>query len=88
MSEDDQGIEKRKRHGCNNAYVDRRNVGQVVVQNATPGWGGTLGRHGRYLPTVAWLTSMPRVGQAHPADQITNLVLIWGRPRRRDRHRQ
>ena len=48
---------------------------------------GTLGRHGRDMPTVAWLTSMPslssspwmrgaapeRVGQAYPADQITDL---------------
>ena len=51
---------------------------------------------GRYLPTVACLT-MPSLssspwtpgGQAHPADQITEIsVLIWGRPRRRDRHRQ
>ena len=61
---------------------------------------GTLGRHGRYLPTVAWLTSMPRLsssqwmrgapqsgfGQAHPTDQITNLGAHLGHPRRRDRH--
>jgi hypothetical protein len=32
MSEDDQGIEKTKRRGCDNEHVDRRNVGQVVVR--------------------------------------------------------
>jgi hypothetical protein len=37
MSEDDQGIENMKRRGCNNEHVDRRNVGQVVAQKATPG---------------------------------------------------
>ena len=43
MSEDDQGIEKTKRRGCHNEHVDRRNVGQVVVQQATPGRGGDFG---------------------------------------------
>jgi hypothetical protein len=43
MSEDDQGIEKTKRHGCHNEHVDRRNVGQMVVQKATPGRGGDFG---------------------------------------------
>ena len=43
MSEDDQGIEKTKRRGCNNEHVDRRNVGQVVVQKAMPGGGGDFG---------------------------------------------
>jgi hypothetical protein len=44
MSEDDQGIEKTKRRGWHNEHVDRRNVGQVVVQKAAPGREGTLGR--------------------------------------------
>jgi hypothetical protein len=43
MSEDDQGVEKTKRRGCNNEHVDRRNVGQVIVQKATPGGGGDFG---------------------------------------------
>ena len=43
MSEDDQGIEKTKRRGCHNEHVDRRNVGQVVVQKAAPGRGGDFG---------------------------------------------
>jgi hypothetical protein len=52
-----------------------------------------------YLPTVAWHTAMPsfgqfavdarrtpqRIGHAHPADQITDLYGLPGRPRRRDR---
>src|ERR1700731_3901343 len=102
MSEDDQGIEKAKRRGCNNEHVDRCNVGQVVVQKATPGWGGTLGRHGRYLPTVAWLTSMPSLSSSpwmRGAPQSGFAWLIWrirsrtsrlilGRPRGRDRRHQ
>src|SRR5450759_2345812 len=43
MSEDDQGIEKLECRRCNNEHVDRRNVGQVVVQKATPGRGGNFG---------------------------------------------
>ena len=43
MSEDDQSIEKTKRRGCHNEPVDRRNVGQMVVQKATPGWGRDFG---------------------------------------------
>jgi hypothetical protein len=42
---------------CHHKHLDRRNVGQMVVQGATPGRGGTWA--GMYLPTVAWLTSMP-----------------------------
>ena len=63
---------------------------------------GTLGRHGRYLPTVAWLTSMPSLSSSPwmrgaPQSGLARLiwrirsrisVLIWGRPGRRDRHRQ
>ena len=30
---------------CHRKHVDRRNVGQMVVEEATPGRGGTLGRH-------------------------------------------
>src|SRR5450759_2667056 len=48
MAEDDQGIEKLECCGCNNEHVDRRNVGQVVMQKATPGrgrglWAATAG---------------------------------------------
>src|ERR1035437_9807119 len=43
MSEDDQGIEKLECRRCNNEHVDRRNVGQVVVQKATPGRGWDFG---------------------------------------------
>jgi hypothetical protein len=43
MSEDDQGIEESKRCGCDNKHVDRRYVGQVVLQKAPPSRGGDLG---------------------------------------------
>jgi hypothetical protein len=63
---------------------------------------GTLGRRGRYLPTVAWLTSMPSLSSSPwiwgaPQSGLARLiwqirsrisVLILGRPGRRDRHRQ
>ena len=87
MSEDDQGIEKTKRRGCNNEHVDRRNVGQVVVQKATPGRGGDFGPPRQVSPdrgladldaeleqfAVDAGRAPQRVGQAHPADQIADL---------------
>jgi hypothetical protein len=33
----------RKRRGCHNEHIDRRNVGQVVVQEATPSRRGVFG---------------------------------------------
>jgi hypothetical protein len=43
---------------------------------------GAFGRHGRYLPTVPWLSSMPslsmRGGEAHPEEQITVLGVDLG----------
>jgi hypothetical protein len=41
----------------------------------------SLGRHRRYCPTVAWLTS----GEAHPTDQVTDFRTILDRPGRHDR---
>jgi hypothetical protein len=87
MSEDDQGIEKLECRRCNNEHVDRRNVGQVVVQKATPGRGGDFGPPRQVSPdrgladldaeleqfTVDAGCAPERVGQAHPADQITDL---------------
>src|SRR5271169_5158768 len=101
MSEDDQGIEKTKRRGCNNEHVDRRNVGQVVVQKATPAWGGDFGPP-RQVSADRGLADLDaeleqsavnaggapeRVGR--PIRRIRSRIsgLIWGRPRRRDRHR-
>src|SRR6266536_2556394 len=63
---------------------------------------GTLGRHGIYLPTVAWLILMPSLSSSPwirgaPHNGLALLmrqtksrisVLILGRPGRRDRHRQ
>jgi hypothetical protein len=43
MTKDDQGIEKMECRGCDNEHVDRRNIGQVVVQKATPGLGWYFG---------------------------------------------
>ena len=39
----DHSVEKPKRRGWHNEHVDRRNVGQVVVQEATPSRGGDQG---------------------------------------------
>jgi hypothetical protein len=63
---------------------------------------GTLGRHGMYRPTVAWLTLMPSLSsspwmRAAPQSRLARLILrirsrisalILGRPKRRDRQRQ
>ena len=87
MSEDDQGIEKTKRRGCNNEHVDRRNVGEVVVQKATPGGGGGFGPPRQVSPdrgladpdaeleqlAVDAGGAPERVSQAHLADQIADL---------------
>src|SRR5712691_1521860 len=100
--EHDQGIEKLERRGDNDKHVDRRNVGQVILQEAPPGRGGALGRHGIHLPTVAWLTLMPSLSSSPwmrgaPHNGLALLmrriksrisVPILGRPGRRDRHRQ
>ena len=87
MAEDDQGIEKLECRRCNNEHVDRRNVGQVVVQKATPGRGGDFGPPRQVSPdrgladfdaeleqfAVDSGRAPERVGQAHAADQITDL---------------
>ena len=87
VAEHDQGVEKPKRRGCHNEHVDRRNVGQVVVQEATPGRGGDFGSP-RHVSADRGLADLDaeleqfavdagrapeRVGQAHLADQITDL---------------
>src|SRR6266567_5996278 len=43
VTQHDQGVEKPKRRGCDNEHVNRRNGGQVVVQEAAPGRGGGFG---------------------------------------------
>jgi hypothetical protein len=43
VAENDPGVEKPKRRGCYNEHIDRRNLGQMVVQEATPGRGGDFG---------------------------------------------
>lgn len=87
MSEDDQGIEKLECRGRDNEHVDRGNVGQVVMQKATPGRGGDF-RPPRHVSADRGLADFEpeleqfsvdlgrppeRVGQAHVADQITDL---------------
>jgi len=43
MTKHDQGIQDPKRRGWHNEHVDRRNVGHVVVQEATPSRGRGFG---------------------------------------------
>ena len=63
---------------------------------------GTLGRHGMYRPTVAWLILIPSLSSSPwmrgaPQSGLARLMRriksrisapILGRPGRRDRHRQ
>jgi len=87
MAEDDQGIEKPECRSCNNEHVDGGNVGQVVVQKATPGRGGYFGPS-RQVSSDRGLADLDaeleqfavdagrapeRVCHAHLADQITDL---------------
>ena len=92
MTEDDQGIEKLECRGCDYEHVDRHNIGQVVVQKATPGRGGGFGspwhvpsdgglaRVNSKLEQFAVDSGRPPewIGQAHPADQITDLSAHLG----------
>jgi len=87
MAEDDHGIEKPECCGCDNEHVDRCNVGQVVMQKATPGRGGDFGPPRQVFPdrgladfdaeleqfAVDSGRAPEWVGQAHAADQITDL---------------
>src|SRR5882757_5862033 len=102
MAEDDQRIEQLKPCRYDNEHVDGGCVMAVIVQERAPGRGGALGRHERYLPTVAWLTSMPSLSSSpwmRGAPQSGFAWLIWrirsrisrlilGRPRGRDRRHQ
>jgi hypothetical protein len=70
------------------------------VQKAPPSRGGVLGRRGRYLPTVIWLTSTPSLsnspwmrgapqnGVAELIRRIRSPISALDRPERHDRHRQ
>jgi hypothetical protein len=49
VAKNDQVIEQPKRRGGDHKHVDRRNVGQVIVQEASPGRGGDFGPP-RYPP--------------------------------------
>jgi len=87
VAEDDQGVEQPKRRGCNNEHVDRRNVGQVVVQKATPARGGDSGPPRQISPdrgladldaeleqfAVDAGRTPERVCHAHLPNQITDL---------------
>jgi hypothetical protein len=102
MVKHNQGIEDPKRRGRDNEHVDCHRVRQVVVQKAAPSRGGVLGRRGKYLPTVAWLTSMPSLSNSPwmrgaPQRGLAELIrrirsrisgFVLERPDRRDRHRQ
>src|ERR1700738_4642223 len=83
MAKHDQGIQDPKRRGCDNEHVDRRDVGQVVVQKATPGRGGEFGPPRHVSPdrgladldaeleqfAVDARRAPERVGVAHLTDQ-------------------
>src|ERR1035437_8875359 len=92
VAEDDQGVKKPKRRGCNDEHVDRNNVCQVVVQETTPGRGGDFWppRHvssdGGLAHVDAELEQFAvdpgrapqRVGRPNLADQITDLgAHLW-----------
>src|SRR5258708_23410423 len=71
---------------CHHKHVDRRNVGQMIVQEATPGRGGEFGPPRHVSPDrgladldaeleqfAADARRTPeRVGVAHLTDQITD----------------
>ena len=102
VSEDDQGVEQPEPGRHDDEHVDGCCVVHVIAQKRAPGREGTLGRHGRYLPTVAWLTSMPSMSNSPwirgaPHNGFAVLILrirsrtsrlMPGRPRWRDRRRQ
>ena len=48
---------------CHQTHVDRGNVGQMVVQEATPGRGGDFAPP-RHVPPVALLTLMPSLSSS------------------------
>src|ERR1035437_4486953 len=92
MSEDDQGIEKLECRRCNNEHVNRRNIGQVVMQKATPGRGGDFRSPRQVSPVRGWAElaaeleqfsvdaggASKRVGEAHLVDQITDFSAHLG----------
>jgi hypothetical protein len=94
-AENDQGIKKLERRGGDDKHVDRRNVGQVVAQEAPPGRGGDLGTplhpsSNRGLADFdAELEQLPVdagrspqwVVLAHAADQSTDLCADLGSSR-------
>src|SRR6185295_9698794 len=94
---------KQLRRSCRATIVAMSiDVGQVLCRKLRQVGEGTLGRRGRYFPTVAWLTSTPSLSSSRwmrGASQSGLARLIWrirsriavlilGRPGRRDRHRQ
>ena len=85
-AEHDQGIKKLERRGDDDKHVDRRNVGQVVAQEAPPSRGGDFGSPRHLAPNCGLADfdaelkqfsvdagrAPQRVGLAHAADQITD----------------
>ena len=92
VAEDDHGVEQAKRRGRNNEHVDGHGVAHVVAQEAAPGRGGDFGSpwhvssDGRLADHDAELeqfavdsgSTPERIGDAHPADQITGLGVQLG----------
>jgi hypothetical protein len=100
--EHNKGVEEPKRRGGDHKHIDRRDVGQVVMQEGPPGRGGNLGtpRHPAPNRGLADLDAeleqfpmdagAPHNGLALLMRQIKSRISvpILGRPGRRDRHRQ
>jgi hypothetical protein len=87
-----QGVQDPKRRGRDNKHVDRHRVSQVVVQEAAPSRGGSLGAP-RQIPPARRLADIDpkleqfasdarcapeRLGRAHPADQVADFGIRLG----------
>ena len=95
MAKYDQHIQNPKPRGCHNEHVDRRSVAHVVVQKASPSRGGVFGPPPQVSPNggladldaeleqfaVDAGRAPERIGEAHPADQITDFGTHLGPPR-------
>src|SRR6516225_6222900 len=64
VTKNDHGIQQLKRHGRDHEHVNRGDGCHMVPQELRQVVEGALGRRGRCLPTVAWLTSMPSLSNS------------------------
>ena len=64
VAKNNQSVKKPKCRGGDDEHVERGHIAHVVAQEAAPGRGGDLGCQGMYLPTMAWLTSIPSMSSS------------------------